>query len=124
MKTRQPRTPLIVAGLIAALGLGIGLGATAIAVLGNEPATIVRQVTVSDSEPAVAADGLTIGQIYERASKAVVEIAVTAGGSSFSDPATRAQGSGFVLDRDGHIVTNQHVVSGAGSISVSFWNGT
>lgn len=72
MKTRQPRTPLIVAGLIAALGLGIGLGATAIAVLGNEPATIVRQVTVSDSEPAVAADGLTIGQIYERDRKSVV----------------------------------------------------
>lgn len=124
METRQSRTPLITAGLVAALGLGVGLGATAIAVLGNEPATVVRQVTVNDPEPAAAAGGLSIGQIYDQAFKAVVEIAVAAGDSSFGDPATRAQGSGFVLDRKGHIVTNQHVVSEAGSISVSFWNGT
>ncbi len=34
-----------------------------------------------------------------------------------------AQGSGFVFDENGHIVTNQHVVAGASSVSVSFWNG-
>jgi S1-C subfamily serine protease len=124
MEPRSTRTPLFIAGLVAALGLGIGLGAAAFAVFGNEPTTVVRQVTVSDSEPAAAADGLPIGQIYDRALKAVVEIVVTGGGSSFGDPATRAQGSGFVLDRKGYIVTNQHVVSNAGSISVSFWNGT
>jgi len=28
-----------------------------------------------------------------------------------------------VFDEDGHIVTNQHVVAGASSISISFWNG-
>jgi S1-C subfamily serine protease len=124
MHSRPTRTPLIVASLIAALGLGVGLGASAFAVLGDDPATVVRQVTVSDSEPAAAADGLSIGQIYDRASKAVVEITATGGGSSFDDPATRAQGSGFVYDRKGHIVTNEHVVEGASSISVSFWNGS
>jgi S1-C subfamily serine protease len=124
MDARPARTPLIVAGLVAALGLGVGLGATAIALLGSESTTVVRQVTVTNAEPAAAAHGLPIGQIYYRASKAVVEIAATTGGSSFGDPATRAQGSGFVLDRQGHIVTNQHVVSDAGSISVRFWNGT
>ena len=124
METRPSRTPIIVASLVAALGLGIGLGATAFAMLADEPATIVRQVTVSDSEPAAAADTLSIGRIYDRASKAVVEISATAQSSSYGDPATRAQGSGFVLDRRGHIVTNQHVVGSADSISVSFWNGT
>jgi putative serine protease PepD len=124
METRQTRTPIIVASLAAALVLGFGLGAVAFTVLGDDATTVVRQVTVSDPEPAAAADGLSIGQIYDGASKAVVEIAVTAGGSSFGDPATRAQGSGFVLDTKGHIVTNQHVVGGGGSISVSFWNGT
>ncbi|MGH3137770.1 MAG: S1C family serine protease [Gaiellaceae bacterium] len=126
METRRTRTPIIVASLVAALVLGFGLGAVAFTVLGEDPTTVVRQVTVSDPEPAAAADGLSIGQIYDRASKAVVEIAATAGGSSFGDPATRAQGSGFVLDLGGHIVTNEHVVSGAGSgsISVGFWNGT
>ena len=33
------------------------------------------------------------------------------------------QGSGFVYDAEGHIVTNQHVVDAGGSISVTFWNG-
>jgi len=123
METRRTRTPIIAAGLVAALVLGFGLGAVAFTVLADDATTVVRQVTVSDPEPAAARDGLSIGQIYVGASKAVVEIAVTGGGSSFGDPATRAQGSGFVLDTKGHIVTNQHVVGG-GSISVSFWNGT
>ena len=35
----------------------------------------------------------------------------------------RAQGSGFVIDSDGHIVTNDHVVDGAKTVSVQFWNG-
>jgi S1-C subfamily serine protease len=35
----------------------------------------------------------------------------------------RAQGSGFVIDSDGHIVTNEHVVDNADSVSVQFWNG-
>ncbi len=112
----RTRTPFVVFGLIAALALGLGLGAAAFAVLDEDSTTVVRQVTVEDSEP-VAAEGLSASTIYERAAKAVVEIA-TSGGSQ-----TRAQGSGFVYDADGHIVTNQHVVAGASSISVSFWNG-
>ena len=34
------------------------------------------------------------------------------------------QGSGFVVDKDGHILTNNHVVQGATGITVSFANGT
>ncbi|MGH3065313.1 MAG: S1C family serine protease [Gaiellaceae bacterium] len=126
METRS-RTPLVVAGLVAALGLGIGAGAAAIAVLADEPATtVVRQVTVAGAEPtaSASADGQTIAQIYDRASDAVVEIAVTSGGASLGDPATRAQGSGFIVDRKGHIVTNQHVVGAGGAITVSFRSGT
>ncbi len=35
-----------------------------------------------------------------------------------------ALGSGFVWDKDGHIVTNNHVVAGATKISVTFYDGT
>src|SRR6266545_2902811 len=35
----------------------------------------------------------------------------------------QAEGSGFVYDADGHIVTNEHVVDGATSVKVRFWNG-
>jgi putative serine protease PepD len=69
----------------------------------------------------------------------VVEITVTeksSGSSSDSSPfpfggggnngsqQTQAQGSGFVYDSDGHVVTNNHVVDGASSITVRFQDGS
>jgi S1-C subfamily serine protease len=117
----RSRTPFFLAGLMAALTLGLGLGAAAFAVLDDSTTTIVRQVTVEGSEP-VAVGGISTEKIYDSASKAVVEIAAR-GGSGFGGSQNTAQGSGFVVDEKGHIVTNQHVVAGASSISVSFWNG-
>ncbi len=35
----------------------------------------------------------------------------------------RGQGSGFIFDKHGHIVTNNHVVENAESITVKLWNG-
>ena len=115
----RSRTPLLVAALASALVLGVGLGAAAFALLDDGGTTIVREVTVQGSEP-VAVGDLNARQIYDRASKSVIEIAASSGslGSQSS-----AQGSGFVFDESGHIVTNQHVVAGASSVSVSFWNG-
>jgi len=113
--TGRSQTRLVVLGFVAALVLGLGVGAAAFAVLDDGGTTVVRQVTVASSDPVVDG-GLSAGEIYNRASKAVVEI--SAGASQ-----ARAQGSGFVYDRDGHVVTNQHVVAGATSISVRFWNG-
>jgi putative serine protease PepD len=117
--TERPRTAFTVAGLVAALVLGLGLGAAAFALLDDGTTTIVRQVPVEESSP-VAESNVPIGDIYADASKAVVELAASGGLGSQSG----AQGSGFVYDKDGHIVTNQHVVAGASRISVSFWNGT
>jgi S1-C subfamily serine protease len=55
--------------------------------------------------------GLTVGEIYERDSKGVAFI--QAGGG-----AGAATGSGFVIDDEGHILTNAHVVQGADEIQV------
>jgi putative serine protease PepD len=120
MDSSRSRTPFVVAGLIAALGLGLGAGAASYAVLSDDSGTIVSQVTVTDSETAAAGDDLTIGEIYRRSHKAVVEISTSSG---LGAPQS-ALGSGFVYDDEGHIVTNQHVVTGSGSISVRFWNGS
>ncbi len=38
-------------------------------------------------------------------------------------PVQRGEGSGFILDKQGHIVTNFHVVRGAQTIRVRLWNG-
>ena len=57
--------------------------------------------------------GMTVNDIYERDSKGVVFIqAGQADGT--------ATGAGFVMDDEGHILTNAHVVEGAASIEVDF----
>ena len=50
--------------------------------------------------------------VYEQVNPAVVHIGIGSG-----------QGSGFLVDRNGHIVTNNHVVESGGQIVVTFDNG-
>ena len=56
----------------------------------------------------------------------VVQITTTIGASTSSDgqfqQSSQALGSGFVLDKEGHIATNFHVIDGATSIEVRFSN--
>ena len=80
----------------------------------------------------------TLGGIYDEVSPSVVNIQVVQGaGSPFPvipqvpgvpfDPSVpqepmpeQGMGSGFVWDREGHIITNNHVVEGAVEITVAF----
>src|SRR5207248_4021121 len=79
--------------------------------------------------PAAPTDARSVDELYRRSYKGVVEITVSSQSSSSSpfpgggSQSQRAQGSGFVYDSKGAIVTDQHVVDGATSISVRFWNG-
>ena len=112
----------IMAALLAAAWVGAAAAVATYALVDNgSTTTVVRQVTVGSSQPAAASGGISIGEIYERSYRSVVEITATDG--SFGGQ-QQAQGSGFVYDTNGNIVTNQHVVDGAGSISVRFWNGS
>jgi len=125
MKSRS-RIPMIALILIATLVLGAGAGAVAYSTFGTQSKTVVRQVPVSASEPAAQTTPLTVGQVYRDAYRGVVEITVTS--QSQSNPfgqqqSQTAQGSGFVIDDSGHIVTNDHVVDSAKTVSVQFWNG-
>src|SRR4051812_47053322 len=123
---RRSRPTIIVASLLAAACLGAGGGAVAYATLhDNGSNTVVRQVTVQQADTASAAP-LSVNQIYRRAYRGVVEITVTEGGRTSPVPGggeAQAQGSGWVYDSDGHIVTNDHVVDGSTSIEVRFWDG-
>jgi putative serine protease PepD len=111
---RRPRTLLV--SLLAAACIGAGAGAVVYSVFSDRGDTVVRQVTVPNAEPVAIGTPLSVNSIYKRAYRGVVEITVRSTGSS-------AEGSGFVYDSSGHIVTNQHVVNGGESISVKFWNG-
>jgi putative serine protease PepD len=112
--------------LAAAAVVGAATGAGAYALLDAGGTTVVRQVTVDDGASPAADSTLSPTQVFNRSTRSVVEITVSAGGSGFGPggDAQTSQGSGFVYDREGHIVTNDHVVDGAETVSVRFSNGS
>jgi S1-C subfamily serine protease len=129
------------AGLVAAAVLGgaLALGGAAL-VGGFDSTTTVREVVapppapISLNEAASAKAGaLSVNAIYKHAAPGVVQVTATQVLSSpsvdpffgFAFPAqqkSEALGSGFVIDKAGHIVTNYHVVEHARSVDVSFSN--
>jgi putative serine protease PepD len=103
-KPKRPRTPLLV---LASAIAGAAIVIAAFLVLGGS----------DEPGPLKAARGqlapTRIGQIYASASRGVVAVAVREG-------AAQSTGTGFVIDRQGTIVTNAHVVGGAGTAQVRF----
>ena len=112
--------------LAALVGAGVGAGAYAF-FNSDSGTTVVRQVHVTQSVQASNTQPgttLSVGSIYKLANRGVVKISVTSGGANpFEQGTQQAQGSGFVSDTVGHVITNQHVIDGAQSIKVTFWNG-
>jgi S1-C subfamily serine protease len=99
--------------------LSMSLGAAAVvgisALRDESPTTIIQQVPVaSNGEPVQAS--MTIADLYERLRPSVVRITGTGG--------TGGLGSGVVIDRQGHILTNNHVIAGLNRIDVTFADGT
>jgi S1-C subfamily serine protease len=85
----------------------------------------------ADAEDATADGALTPEQIYAQAAPGVVVITATKTqdvAATLFTPAEQekveALGSGFVIDRRGDILTNQHVVAGGSHIRVGFSNGS
>jgi S1-C subfamily serine protease len=117
-----------------AAGAGIALGiASALGDLNSK--TVVTQSTEAPASLAqISATGggksLTIPEIYERTAPGVVQVTSTQIVKAqqvnpfFQTPSQKVQalGSGFVIDKQGDIVTNYHVIQGATSIQVLFSN--
>jgi putative serine protease PepD len=127
--------PVIVAGAVA--GGVVGLVAT-----DNSSTTKIVTETSGTAAQAHAGPvptalsttkGLTVNQIFKEAGPGVVDIQVNAttsanGSGGFfgfggGSQQTQAEGSGFVLDKNGDIVTAEHVVTGAQTIKVIFPDG-
>jgi len=124
-------------GAAALLGAGLALGGAALLGAFGSGTTTVREITPAAvaALPTFQQSGrpLTINQIYRRAAPGVVQVTATQVVDSpnvdpffgFPFPTTtkqRALGSGFVIDKAGHIVTNFHVIEGSKSVEVSFSN--
>jgi S1-C subfamily serine protease len=106
----------VLGGLVA-----VGVGQT---VANGSTTTVVREVQGGTAEPATfpSSGGKEISDIYEGAKHGVVQVTSTSVVSNdlFGAQEQQAQGSGFVIDKDGHVVTNYHVVQGAKKVQVSF----
>jgi S1-C subfamily serine protease len=124
-------------GVIAAalLGGGVALGgAAALGKLGDRTTIIREEAAPTSVAPAAFQSGRreSINAIYRASAPGVVHIETTTRLAQQQDPffgnpfgtaqTQRALGSGFVIDKAGHIVTNYHVVRGANAIQVSFSN--
>jgi len=119
------RTVTKISAGAAALVIAAGTGAATYAAL-DGGTTAAVPVATSGTAQSVKDGALTIGQVYDRTNASVVEITVTtqapAEGPMGSGTA-QAQGSGFVYDTSGHVITNAHVVDGAQSAKVRFADG-
>ena len=79
---------------------------------------------VEQRGPLSDAERATI-DIFERVSPSVVQVAVRSAATPLMGEEAQggASGTGFVWDRDGHLVTNNHVVANGGEIAVRFASG-
>jgi putative serine protease PepD len=114
--------------LIATAAVGGVVAVGAVALLGglDGGTTVMTETVDAQASPSTPGAGrsLTINEIYERAASGVVQITSTSAGFTTGPSGTPAQarGSGFVVDKAGHVVTNYHVVESADEINVSFSN--
>jgi S1-C subfamily serine protease len=115
----------------------LGGGVTAGALLGagvigdGETTTVIQQAPLNATArtASVSGEGMTARDIYKRDAPGVVFIrsqSVAPSNSPFDlgggvgGQSTEATGSGFVIDGDGHILTNAHVVNAATKVQVTF----
>jgi putative serine protease PepD len=121
------------AALLATAVLGGAVAVGVVASLGGLQGTttvMTETVATPTSVPAATGAPMSINEIYRRSAPGVVQITSTTRatttedlfGNQFSTPPEQALGSGFVIDKAGHVVTNYHVVRGADDIKVSFSN--
>lgn len=132
------RMLLVLAGAFLLLGAchGVNLAELQRPVADTSPPTATPTVSAPTATPVVAvvtAEGVAVidalgrdiaerrtVEVYERVAPSVVNITtrVMRRGFFFEAIPEEGAGSGFIIDTDGHILTNYHVVEGAESVEV------
>jgi S1-C subfamily serine protease len=119
---RRPFVAALLGGLVVLIG---GLIAISAGLIEDEKTVVQGSASQPIANPA-SGETSTVGEIYENAAPGVVFIraeVVQESQSPFGFPQQergQATGSGFVLDKSGHVLTNEHVVDGASKIEVGF----
>jgi 2-alkenal reductase len=84
---------------------------------GGSSSTVIERVSSPDTS-GVSTSISSVADLYEQVRESVVRINSSAGGQG------EGTGSGVVLDDDGHILTNNHVVAAGGPLDVVLADGT
>jgi S1-C subfamily serine protease len=63
-------------------------------------------------------------RVYDASNQGVVNITTASVGGVFGEEINRGGGSGFVIDHQGHVLTNYHVISGAEALEVTLFDGS
>jgi putative serine protease PepD len=101
----------VVGGIVAGGAVVLFGGGARSATSTTAPTSIVSASTSTGTRRDVSSTALSATQIYERDSRGVVSIkAITSDGED--------EGTGIVLNESGLILTNDHVIKGATSISI------
>jgi S1-C subfamily serine protease len=122
---RYPLASAVVGGLIV---LVVGAIAVEAGWIGKTEKTTITESSISVPARSNSESGLSVNDIYKTDAPGVVFIradVVERTQSPFGFPEQQrgqATGSGFVIDQDGDILTNAHVVAGASKIEVGFNN--
>lgn len=122
MKLRQIALVLLMVGgfwfLLSHLGSRGDFGVFA------KPDPSSLTLNVVNTEPRYLPEEQNNIEVYKRALPSVVNITSTSVGMNFFYGLVpqQGQGSGFILDKSGYILTNYHVIAGAQNIEVQTWD--
>src|SRR5215469_6697360 len=119
-------------GIAVATVIVCAVGISTLNVFILVPAAVVAQTqpintTYQGSNPSSSSNPLSLNTIFKQVENSVVQITsktpTTSNSSNQSSSNANTLGSGFVYDKQGHIVTNGHVVGDAKVVYVTFPDG-
>jgi len=118
---------VVLCAISALLG---GLLSTALTTHSVEPRLSAQEAPAPALRPAVEDDLTPVERVnvavYDRVNRSVVNITtliVRPDMFLMLEPPSEGAGSGSVLDQEGHVLTNYHVIEGARQVKVTLFNG-
>jgi S1-C subfamily serine protease len=119
---RTSRLSNLLFTFLGAAAVGLVIAVLAIAGVFDPGERVVREAPQASSTPVSEPRTATndVADIYARTSPGVAFIEAAGGGGSAGSAGGGASGSGFLIDGQGHVVTNDHVVEAGSRYTVRF----
>ncbi len=117
---------LLLIGFIIGIGFGLGVDQLLKDYQGGNQVAYATGTTGSDIIPSQVSSISPVVPIAKKVSPSIVAIETKSAGRDFFGQRfeSKGTGSGIIIDNQGHIVTNNHVVKGAQNLTVILKDGT